>query len=75
MTMRAGLGVKLGLNYSFLLIRYHHNAFFMQKAGETVRNLTYNGFVDFLELVFKNQNGKQNGAFPLHGVSAVAVLL
>ena len=30
----------------------------MQQAGETIRNITYDSFIDFLELIFMTQDGK-----------------
>lgn len=52
-------GVVVESNDPLVIHRYHHNAFFMQQAGETVRNLTSAGFEDFLDLAFLNQDGEE----------------
>jgi hypothetical protein len=44
----------------------HHNAFFMQKAGEVVRNFSQAGFMDFLDQSFAKQNEFLTGAVNLN---------
>ena len=36
--------------------RYHHNAYFMQQAGEVVRNVSYLNFEDYLDAAFEDQD-------------------
>ena len=37
-------------------IRYHHNAYFVQQAGVVVRQQDLGKFVEFVELIFANQD-------------------
>lgn len=41
------------LTHSF---RYHHNAYFVQQAGVVVRQQDLGKFVEFVELIFANQD-------------------
>ena len=38
--------------------RYHHNAYFMQQAGEVVRRKNINLFERFIQFAFDKQDGK-----------------
>ena len=38
--------------------RYHHNAYFMQQAGEVVRNISYLNFENYLDAAFQDQDRK-----------------
>ncbi len=42
----------------YYICRYHHNAYFVQQAGETVKNVSIDSFEKFIVTMFQNQDGK-----------------
>ena len=53
------------LPFHSTICRYHHNAYFAQQVGEVVRQEMPEKFVDYIQLMFDNQDSKRALCFTL----------